>query len=1473
MKRFYIIAVYLLLHGFAYGQADLRVVSFTVDTHGNNPVHVGTTITGTYTVQNQGNATAGKSHTAIYITPDATDPTKGYILGKVSLESINAGSSTSTIKFNYPIPYSVTSSGTYYIIISLNDDGAIVEPYKANNFGIAQLSVDKTAWAAQNLPYPIIFVHGLNSDNDTWDNLISDVQNMYGWGYGGNMNFCLNQDGDYKTSNKTIDYKDYNIGEPNLHADDFYTINFNVDIDGSSLNGILYSAKSLILQSNQSAILKQGLAVKDAIQHILNVTHKDKVILVGHSMGGLASREYLQNPNNWVETGNHHVAKLLTVGTPHGGSNAVEIIANKIVGSEAIRDLRTNYLNETIKGIYLFGGNEERIDTLNLGFNNNDINCDGNITKDSIVGLNFKNLPLDLIYSNIIGTGESGGDGVVGEYSANLNNFRASANADTFKIGWDYMSITWHTELPKQFEVILKGMDEPNYLKYAYNVGVDKLYYGNFTIQSNNFSRDDDNYAVNITSNGKLNIQVFNIPTPIFTISVYSDNNLNLNNPVPIQSFNSNGVSYLNVDVPVSAGKYYVVLSGIPTKNTWKSQYAFQLSLNTTAPTYSSCFTNLTTTTGSFSDGSGSSNYANNTDCSWLINPSGASSVTLRFNSFNTEANNDTVNVYDGNDNTYPLLGKFSGNTIPASITSTGSTMFVTFKTNGTITAAGWDATYTSTVSQNAQRVPTYTTGYKYWFDGDISNGTTLTQNFSNSDSVYTLLQTPSSFKIGFHTVSFMVQQSDKEWSAPVTNNFYYATGGAAATYEYWFDSNYISKQTASITNTNDLVITNQMLNATSLINGFHQFNIRYKPNGGSWSLVQSSNVFKQGNVTVAASQVVQYEYWFDNNYANKKTAQTTNTSDLTIGNDMLDASALSNGFHQYNYRFLANNNLWSSIQNGFVFKRGNDVNAAMDVKQIRYWFDTSFSKLKVISTAGQNGIINNLIDCSNLTIGKHAVNYQTMDNGNIWSSILIDSFTVVCTPPAAPTITSKNNTTFCQGLSDTLVSSVSSGNKWYLNDTAINGAAGTSYVATKTGNYTVTDSLNGCISVASSAIAITVNTIPATPIITSRNTTTFCQGGTDTLVTSASGGNQWYKDGTALPNETNTSYVVKATGSYTATTTANACISVPSTAILISVNPLPTAPILTSKNAITFCPGGTDTLVSSANSGNQWYKDGTALPNETNTSYVAKLNGSYTATATANGCTSVSSTAILITVNSLTATPTLTSKNAITFCQGGTDTLISSAGNGNQWYKDGITLPNETNTTYVASVNGSYTVTANSNGCTSAASTATAITVNLLPTKPTIARDVNNNLVSSSATGNQWFNSTGAIGSATNQTYKPLADGNYTVQVTQNGCASPNSDPYNYLVTAVININTNETVTVYPNPATDVLKIEFKLLNINNVTAELYDMNGIKLIEKRIYSGNSIRLSNYANGHYTLQLLDNKTHKFLYSCQVIKSK
>jgi len=112
--------------------------------------------------------------------------------------------------------------------------------------------------------------------------------------------------------------------------------------------------------------------------------------------------------------------------------------------------------------------------------------------------------------------------------------------------------------------------------------------------------------------------------------------------------------------------------------------------------TYCNGTTTLTAATGTITDGSGSKDYSNNSDCYWLINPTDAASVKLKFNSFKTESGNDKLYIYDGTTTNDPLLATYSGTNTPAAVTASSGKMLVRFVTNSNITKAGWSASYTS---------------------------------------------------------------------------------------------------------------------------------------------------------------------------------------------------------------------------------------------------------------------------------------------------------------------------------------------------------------------------------------------------------------------------------------------------------------------------------------------------------------------------------------------------------------------------------------------------------------------------------------------------------------------------------------------------------------------------------------------------------------------------------------------------------
>ncbi len=130
---------------------------------------------------------------------------------------------------------------------------------------------------------------------------------------------------------------------------------------------------------------------------------------------------------------------------------------------------------------------------------------------------------------------------------------------------------------------------------------------------------------------------------------------------------------------------------GSSVKAGWSANY-----VGNPVTTYCSGTTTLTTATATITDGSGSKDYSNNSDCYWLINPPDAVSVKLKFNSFKTESGNDKLYIYDGTTTNDPLLATYSGSNTPAAVKASSGKMLVRFVSNASVTKAGWSASYTS---------------------------------------------------------------------------------------------------------------------------------------------------------------------------------------------------------------------------------------------------------------------------------------------------------------------------------------------------------------------------------------------------------------------------------------------------------------------------------------------------------------------------------------------------------------------------------------------------------------------------------------------------------------------------------------------------------------------------------------------------------------------------------------------------------
>lgn len=139
--------------------------------------------------------------------------------------------------------------------------------------------------------------------------------------------------------------------------------------------------------------------------------------------------------------------------------------------------------------------------------------------------------------------------------------------------------------------------------------------------------------------------------------------------------------------------------------------------------------------TGILDDGSGSTkNYAHNSDCGWVLNPSDSNSIVqLIFRSFNVAAG-DTLYAYSGSDASGNLIGKFSGSTLPDTILSTTTRMYLNFKSDASGSASGWEVSYKALQQPIFNFNPASTTvceGDPVNFTATVSNGPTTGWNFS----------------------------------------------------------------------------------------------------------------------------------------------------------------------------------------------------------------------------------------------------------------------------------------------------------------------------------------------------------------------------------------------------------------------------------------------------------------------------------------------------------------------------------------------------------------------------------------------------------------------------------------------------------------------------------------------------------------------------------------------------------------------
>lgn len=121
-----------------------------------------------------------------------------------------------------------------------------------------------------------------------------------------------------------------------------------------------------------------------------------------------------------------------------------------------------------------------------------------------------------------------------------------------------------------------------------------------------------------------------------------------------------------------------------------------------------------------------------------------------------------------------------------------------------------------------------------------------------------------------------------------------------------------------------------------------------------------------------------------------------------------------------------------------------------------------------------------------------------------------------------------------------------------------------------------------------------------------------------------------------------------------------------------------------------------------------------------------------------------------------------------------------------------------------------------------------------------------------------QWSLDGSPISGATNQTYTPSKDGDYTVLVTGGACSNT-SDPYPFIGSGINSPALDAAVKMYPNPVNGTLFIQAPLSGSNSITIGVYSIIGT-LVYQETYVNNAqphaVRLGSVeSNGIYFIKL------------------
>lgn len=296
---------------------------------------------------------------------------------------------------------------------------------------------------------------------------------------------------------------------------------------------------------------------------------------------------------------------------------------------------------------------------------------------------------------------------------------------------------------------------------------------------------------------------------------------------------------------------------------------------------------------------------------------------------------------------------------------------------------------------------------------------------------------------------------------------------------------------------------------------------------------------------------------------------------------------------------------------------------------------------------------------------------------------------------PPAPIIESGGNTTFCDGGSVEIKEKTNTNfNKlWNTQETS------STIKVQKSGNYSLQNiDVNGCKSVSSNLVGVIVNPLPNKPEIRAEGKPQYCFGDSVKLISTTASGYFWKTESADIKTNKNELFAKKQ-GSYKLVVTNEyGCESVVSEPISIIEKPLPVTPKIEVVGRAAICAGDTTSIITKNTAYTySWTSNGGNVEASTNQTLKIATSQSGNSVekiyslkiADENGCVSLPSNLVKITVKSRPISPTIEQIGPYTVLAKMPSATIP---NSFIWYLNQVTIK-DTSSIIKANIGGNYQV------------------------------------------------------------------------------------------------------------------------------------------------------------------------------------